>query len=176
VKQSGGHVWLYSEPGHGTTVRIYLPRVDEARTREIPAPSRRARGRGETVLLVEDDDALRSLGKEILETNGYRVLVAGRGDDALALADGEAGPIQVLVTDVIMPGMPARELIRALRLRRPGLRVLCVSGYTDDAISRQGVLDAGLRLLPKPFTEAELTRAVEEVLGGPAEPPTGPSR
>ena len=170
VKQSGGYIWLYSEPGHGTSFKIYLPRVSETKGGSEATPKAAAAGHGETVLLVEDDDALRSLGREILESNGYRVLVAAHGAEALRVADAHHGPIAILVTDVIMPGMGAREFIRGFLDRRPEARVLCVSGYTDDAVSRQGVLDAGLRVLQKPFTEDALTRAVAEALSGPHGP------
>jgi two-component system cell cycle sensor histidine kinase/response regulator CckA len=164
VKQSGGHVAVYSEPGLGTTFKVYLPRVGPAPAREErPAALPLPRGR-ETVLLVEDEEALRGLSRRILESCGYTVLEAGIGADALRVAEEHAGPIELLVTDVVMPGMGGRELSERLTAARPGLRALYVSGYTDDAIVRHGVLAAESAFLQKPFTPAALARKVREVL------------
>ena len=165
VKQSGGNIWCYSEPGQGTAFKIYLPRVDEAVESLEPAPPAAEPQRGtETVLLVEDEDELRSVAREILEMYGYAVLEAQRPDDALLIAERHSGPIHVLVTDVVMPKMNGRDLARRLAPLRPETRVLYISGYTDEAIVRHGVLDPGTAFLEKPFTPDELARKVREVL------------
>jgi CheY-like chemotaxis protein len=165
VKQAGGYVFLYSEVGQGTTFKVYLPRVDEpaaADPPEAPAPSRGS----ETILLVEDETSLRAIAREILEEHGYRILEAERGDEALAVARRHAEPIHLLLTDVVMPGMNGRALAEALVAERPSLRVLYMSGYTDDVIADRGVLEPGTRLLMKPFTAAALLRRVHEALRG----------
>jgi len=170
VKQSGGYIWVYSEVGHGTTVKVYLPRVpvDEvAPSRSAPAaePSE-ARGGPETVLLVEDAAPVRSLARRSLEARGYTVLDAADGATALDLAARHRGGIDVLVTDVVMPGMSGRELAERLAPTRPEMKVLYTSGYTDDAMVRQGVLNAGVAFLQKPFVPDSLARKVREVLDG----------
>jgi CheY-like chemotaxis protein len=165
VKQSGGSVWVYSELGRGTTVKVYLPRVPEAVEPRAPAPAAAEPPRGrETVLLVEDDESVRNLAREILEARGYTVLEAGHGADALLRGEGEPGPIDLLVTDVVMPAMSGRELAKRLTAARPAMRVLYMSGYTDDAIVNQGVLEPGMALLQKPFTPDALAGKVREVL------------
>jgi PAS domain S-box-containing protein len=164
VKQSGGYIWVYSEPGFGSTFKIYLPRVDEARdtlTREeLPAPPPGT----ETVLLVEDDELLREVLQETLERNGHQVLVARDGAEALQIVDGHPDPIQLLLTDLIMPGMTGRTVADHIAAARPGIKVLMISGYTDDAVVRQGLLDEGVAFLGKPFTPETLLRKVREVL------------
>lgn len=175
VQQTGGHIWPYSEPGKGTTMRVYLPRVDEpADPLERPgeAPLELLRG-SETILLVEDEVPVRSVTRQLLERNGYTVLEAADGPAALALIDGGSGGrhIDLLLTDVIMPGMSGRELAVELRARRPDLRVLYMSGYTDDAVVRHGMLEPGLAYLEKPFRPATLLRKVREVL---QQEPTNP--
>ena len=168
VKQSGGHVWAYSEPGHGATFKIYLPRVDEAPEPLIPPPADRGAGGGtETILLAEDDRAVREIAAETLGHRGYRVLRAPEGQTALELARAHDGPIHLLVTDIVMPGMTGRDLAEALLAARAATRVLYVSGYTDDAVVRHGVLQAGLPYLQKPFTPDDLARKVREVLDRP---------
>jgi len=164
VKQSGGYVWVYSEPGRGTTFKIYLPRVDAPA--ESLAPPREAGTLvgTETILLAEDDEMLRPLSKGLLEKLGYSVLDAENAVQALALANAHVGPIQLLVADVVMPGASGRELARRLAQSRPDTRVLYVSGYTDDAIVHHGMLEPGLNFLQKPFTPAALARKVREVL------------
>ena len=165
VKQSDGHIWVLSEPGHGTSVTIYLPRV-EGLVHRAPAPvGGGALPRGsETILLVEDEDSLRELAHEILGGLGYKVLEAGTGRAALELAERHPGPIDLLLTDVIMPGMSGRELAAELLASRPGARALYMSGYTDDAIIHHGVLEPGLAFLQKPFPLEALARKVREVL------------
>ena len=168
VKQSGGYVWVYSEPGRGTTFKIYLPRVD-APAEPLAPPPREARTLTgtEIILLAEDDEMLRPLSKGLLERLGYRVLEAENAIRALALADAHAGPIHLLVADVVMPGGSGRELARRLANSRPDTRVLYVSGYTDDAIVHHGMLEPGLNFLQKPFTPAALARKVRDVLDAP---------
>jgi PAS domain S-box-containing protein len=175
VQQTGGHIWPYSEPGKGTTMRVYLPRVDEpADPLERPgeAPLELLRG-SETILLVEDEAPVRSVTRQLLERNGYTVLEAADGPAALALVDrgSGGGHVDLLLTDVIMPGMSGRELAGELQARRPDLRVLYMSGYTDDAVVRHGMLEPGLAYLEKPFRPATLLRKVREVL---QQEPTNP--
>lgn len=161
VKQSRGSIWVYSEPGHGTEFKVYLPRVD-APAERAPIISAAPRGT-ETVLLVEDEPHVRAVACRVLERAGYAVLVAADPLDALRIA-GEAGPIDLLLTDVVMPHMNGRELAERIRAVRPGLRVLFTSGYTDDAILRHGVLDEGVPFLQKPITPSALARRVRETL------------
>jgi CheY-like chemotaxis protein len=140
VKQSGGFIWVYSEPGHGTTFKIHLPRVDQAPERLFPRPGQTAAGQGtETVLLVEDEDTLRALLGEVLESLGYRVLDAGLGAEALRIAREHRGPIHVLLTDLVMPQMTGRELADRLSCLRPELKVLFMSGYGVGAAPRQEI-------------------------------------
>jgi PAS domain S-box-containing protein len=168
VEQSGGHVAVYSEPGRGTTFKVYLPLVPDGA--EAPAPRAPAgpppRG-SETVLLAEDEGVVRALARQVLESHGYTVLEAGDGRQALNLAGLHAGPVHLLVTDLVMPGAGGREVAERLRAQRPGLKVLYLSGYTDDAVVRHGVLEAEADFLQKPFTPAALARKVREVLSRP---------
>jgi two-component system, cell cycle sensor histidine kinase and response regulator CckA len=165
VKQSEGHIWVYSEPNKGTTFKVYLPRVDDvAQVETVPESlTELPRGR-ETVLLTEDEEAVRRLTKTILESNGYRVLEAASGDEALSLYKQHAGPVDLIVTDVVMPRMSGRELAEKLKSLRPGIKILYVSGYTDDAIVRHGLLDQRMSFLQKPFTPDALLRKVRDVL------------
>ena len=165
VKQSGGYIWVYSEPGRGTTVKVYLPRVPGAAEPPLPAPEPPAlRGGHETVLLVEDAAPVRTLARRSLEACGYQVIDAADGPKALELSARHSGEIAVLVTDVVMPGMSGRELAERLAPTRPAMKVLYTSGYTDDAMVRQGVLNAGVAFLQKPFVPDSLARKVREVL------------
>jgi CheY-like chemotaxis protein len=167
VKQSGGYIWVYSEPGHGTTVKIYLPRVPGVAEAPLPAAEPQpVRGGDETVLLVEDAAPVRTLARRGLEARGYRVLDAADGPSALELSARHHGGIDILVTDVVMPGMSGRELAERLAPQRPGMKVLYTSGYTDDTMVRQGVLNAGVAFLQKPFVPDSLARKVREVLDG----------
>jgi PAS domain S-box-containing protein len=171
VKQSGGYIWVYSEAGHGTTVKIYLPRVPGVADAPAPASEPQpVRGGDETVLLVEDAAPVRTLARRSLEARGYRVLDAADGPSALQLSTRHRGGIDILVTDVVMPGMSGRELAERLAPERPSMKVLYTSGYTDDAMVRQGVLNAGVAFLQKPFVPDTLARKVREVLDGPESP------
>ena len=167
VKQSGGYVWVYSEPGRGTTVKVYLPRVAGEAEPAAPAPEQQElRGGQETVLLVEDSAPVRALARRSLEAWGYTVFDAPDGPAAVALSTQHTGGIDLLVTDVVMPGMSGRELAERLAPVRPGMKVLYTSGYTDDAMVRQGVLNAGVEFLQKPFVPETLARKVRAVLDG----------
>jgi signal transduction histidine kinase/CheY-like chemotaxis protein len=170
VSQSGGHVTAYSERGKGTSFKVYLPRIAETdavppdRTDGHPAP---LHGSG-TILLVEDEEAVRTLAAALLRRFGYDVLEGAGGPEALDLAAGHGGPIHLLVTDVVMPGMNGRQLAERLRASNPALRVLYMSGYTDNAIVHHGVIDRGVSFLQKPFTPESLARKVRETLDAPA--------
>ena len=169
VKQSGGWIWVYSEPGDGTTFKIYFPRAAEPAAPAAPSPAPPVSVRGsETVLLVEDDEMIRTLVPKVLKANGYTVLVAANGREAERVAGQHDGPIHLLMTDVVMPGMSGREVAQRLAAARAGIRVLYLSGYTDDAIVHHGVLEPGVAFLQKPFTPAVLGRKVREVLDRPA--------
>jgi PAS domain S-box-containing protein len=166
VKQSGGHVAVCSEPGRGTTFKIYLPRVRGAVSSGKSHPGLTALPNGkETILLVEDEDGVRALALHLLQTCGYTVLEASHGKEALRVAERHAGPVHLLVTDVVMPqGMGGRQVAEAVRALHPETRVLFVSGYTDDAVVRHGVLEEKTNFLQKPFSPASLTLKVREVL------------
>lgn len=167
VKQSGGHVNVYSEAGRGTTFKVYLPRVEKPVEADAKSQAEDVSVSGtETVLLVEDEPGVRSLAQEALRLNGYRALVAGGAEEALALAASHRGAIHLLLTDVIMPGLNGKELADRLALSRPGVRVLFISGYTADAIGQHGILDAGVSFLPKPFTPHDLLRKLRQTLDG----------
>ncbi len=165
VKQSGGNIWVYSEPGKGTTFKIYLPRVEEVVAEPQPREASRLHHRGsETVLVVEDDEAVRTLVQGVLRSNGYTVLTASDPEEASALCQRHQGPIHLLLSDVIMPKTSGRRLYEHLAFIRPDMKVLYMSGYTDDAIVHHGVLEKGIPFLQKPFTPEGLARKVREVL------------
>jgi len=164
VQQSGGHIWLYSEVGQGTSFKIYLPRVDAV---HAPAPVAEAAvvlDGSETVLVAEDEDAVRQIIERALQARGYRVMVARNGSEALALAGRHAGQIDLLVTDVVMPDMNGRVLSQRLMEVRPAIKTLYLSGYTDDAILHHGVLQEGVAFLQKPFSLGALARKVRDVI------------
>ena len=166
VKQSGGNIWVYSEEGHGTTFKIYFPRVTaEAEEYRRVAHALEVEGGSETILLVEDAEWVRTLARQVLESAGYRVLEAGNADAAIKLCESINGDrIDLLLTDVVMPGMSGNDMSRILLAKHPGMPVLYMSGYTDDAIVQHGVLEAGINFLQKPFTPGALTLKVRQVL------------
>jgi two-component system cell cycle sensor histidine kinase/response regulator CckA len=166
IKQSGGHVNVYSEVGRGTAFKIYFKRVDEPAEAKPPEARPAASVAGtETILLVEDEPAVRALAEKTLRACGYTVLAAGEYIEALALSNRHSGTIHLLVTDVIMPGLNGRELAECLRALRPHMRVLFISGYTADAIAQHGILDDGVAFLPKPFSPRDLLLKVRQTLG-----------
>jgi len=164
VKQGGGYIWVYSEIAQGSVFKVYLPRVEQS-----AQPARReeeevVRNGSETILLAEDSDPLRAMAREYLEGVGYKVLDAGSGKDALQRAKDFDGAIHLLLTDVVMPGMSGPELAEQLALRRPEIKVLFTSGYTDDAIARQGILDSKVAFIQKPYRPRALAKKIREVL------------
>lgn len=168
VKQSGGNIWLYSEVGKGTAVKIFLPRVDDVASDPEIAARMETIPRGcETLLLVEDDAQVRRIIREVLEQQGYQVLTAANGEDAFKLAGDPQTQIHLLLTDVVMPQMGGRELAEQLSGLRSELKILYMSGYTDDAIVRHGLWDEKLHVIQKPFDSATVLRKVREVLDSP---------
>ena len=171
VKQSGGYVWVYSEPGRGTSFKIYLPRIEEkvvpgARDGKIDA--RPAERGSETILLVEDEKGVRELAREYLTSTGYTVIEAEDGHTALELAAMHVGPVHLLLTDVVMPGISGRELAERVGQIRPGIKILYMSGYTDQAVVHHGILENDAVLLQKPFTLTTLAAKLREILAVPA--------
>ncbi len=174
VKQSGGHVSVYSELGHGSTFKVYLPQVAASASDPMlgPAMSRLPRG-SETIVLVDDDEGVRAVARRILQRAGYTVLSAPDGVEALRLIGENAGKVQLLVTDVVMPGLGGRDLVAHVRDTHPELRVLFVSGYTEEGVRRHGVLDTESAFLEKPFTAERLAHKVREILDTPRPPGRG---
>jgi len=165
VKQSGGYIWVYSEPGKGSTFKVYIPRTEEREedSRKAVPPVEDLRGE-KSVLVVEDEESILKLSCAVLGGYGYAVLAARGGEDALRIAGKHEGEISLLLTDVVMPGLGGRELYERILQRRPKIKVLYMSGYTDNAIVRRGVLDPGTPFLQKPFSPVSLARKVKEVL------------
>jgi PAS domain S-box-containing protein len=165
VKQSGGHIWVYSEPGKGSTFKIYLPRTEEAAVRPSNVQTICGDRHGtETVLVVEDDQAIRQLVRGILESKGYKILEAGSGAEALSLCHNHSGAIHVILTDVVMPQMSGPEMALQWLARRPQTKIIYMSGYTNNAICHHGLLDRDLAFIEKPFTPQALENKVREVL------------
>ena len=164
VKQSGGYIWMQSEVGKGTVFRVYLPRVEEAVAKELDRPAAPRRSATETVLVVEDEPAARELVGEVLRAEGYRVLLAANGQEAVEMAARASGPIHLLLTDVVLPKLSGRAAAQQICAVHRGAKVIYMSGYTDDQISPHGVLEPGIILLQKPFSPEDLTRRVGEIL------------
>jgi PAS domain S-box-containing protein len=166
VQQSGGNIWVYSEPGKGTTFKVYLPRVDDEVDVVRPPVAPATLHGTETILLVEDEEQVRRIALNILRRQGYQVIAAQNAGEALLICERHPGGIDLLLTDVVMPQMSGPELAKRLAAIRPEMKVLCMSGYTDDSIVRHGVLQTGVAFVQKPITPALLTRKVREVLDG----------
>jgi nitrogen-specific signal transduction histidine kinase/ActR/RegA family two-component response regulator len=164
VKQSGGSVDVYSEVGRGTTVKVYLPRVDQPVVVEPEKKARPAVRGAETILVVEDDEMVRTLVRETLEREGYKLLEAPGPLEARSVADTFRGPIQLMITDVVMPKVSGRELATQMNKARPDMKILYMSGYTDNAVLASGILQKEVAFLQKPFTPAALSEKVREVL------------
>jgi PAS domain S-box-containing protein len=173
VKQSGGYIWVHSAPEQGATFEVYLPRVHAmpGLLQEAAAPTADCQG-SETLLVVEDEDGVRTLVRDYLQTNGYTVLEADRGEEALRIAGEHPGEISLMITDVIMPGMNGRDLAERMALLRPAIKVLYISGYAEAAVYRKGILEPGALFLQKPFGPPDLGRKVREVLGAEHKPET----
>jgi CheY-like chemotaxis protein len=166
VKQSGGNIWVYSEPGKGTTFKIYLPQVDEPLTELKEIVSKEVPRGHETILIVEDEETVRKLAVRILKGLGYTILEAPEGGGALIQCEDFKKPIHLILTDVVMPGMSGRKLVERLKEIHPEIKALYMSGYTDNAILHHGVLEKGTHFIQKPFTLEDLARKVREVLDG----------
>ncbi len=164
VKQSGGFVWVHSEPGKGTTFQVHLPRTDKAKEAFVPRPPSPEVGGTETILLVEDEEQVRRAAERILKKAGYEVLTAPRGGEGLLLCEGHAGPIHAMITDIVMPTMNGRELAELVSALRPGIRVLHMSGYPSNTIDHRAVLERGVVFLQKPFTQEQLLSKLRAVL------------
>ena len=166
VKQSGGFIWAYGEPGHGATFKFYLPAVRDVAMATPVLPREEQLGGTETILLAEDDDVLRKLTSSVLRHYGYAVLTAGNAAEAIRLSRAHQKPVQLLLTDLVMPGESGHNLAKRLLEERPDIKVLFMSGYTDDAVARQGLVLEGSGFLQKPFTPATLARKIREILAG----------
>jgi two-component system, cell cycle sensor histidine kinase and response regulator CckA len=166
VTQAGGRVTVESAPGAGTTFRLYFPAAAGNAAADGGAPAARVRGGTETVLIVEDEPQVRRLACRTLERLGYTVLEAGDGAEALAVSDGRHGAIDLVLTDAVMPELGGRQVVEALRARRPGVAALFMSGYSEDAVLRQHVEATGAPFVQKPFTSDQLAAAVRAALDG----------
>jgi CheY-like chemotaxis protein len=164
IAQAGGRTQIYSEIGHGTTVTALLPATEEPHAPELPLEPVASKAAEETILVVEDEDALREVTRRILERGGYKVLTAARGSDALELAADAGREIDLVITDVVMPEMLGKEVAERVKSIRPGIRFLFISGYAQTVLGSQGTLDPGVELLEKPFSAAQLIAKVREVL------------
>src|SRR5262249_26093747 len=166
-KRTGGYIWVYSELGHGTTFKLYLPVADDARPKGAARPAAPAKpaATAKTILVVEDEDSVRQLTKLILERAGYRVYPAQSAQEASTLFEQHADQIDLLITDVVMPGASGPALLQQLLSRRPSLRVLYMSGYADDAVQKQGAMQPQAAFLQKPFSAEQLVRKVRDATG-----------
>ena len=164
VKQAGGDIWVYSEPGRGTTFKLYFPRVTEAVTDALTADRESPQGRNETILVVEDEKAVRDLTVRMLQQLGYSVLIASGGAEAMEISASHPQRIALLLTDVVMPNMSGRQLADILAETRPDMKVIYLSGYTENTVIHHGVLDAGMEFLPKPFSREVLAKKIRDVL------------
>jgi len=168
VKQSGGYIWVYSEPGLGTTFKVYLPMAAEQAEKRPAEPAAVAMHRGsETILLVEDEDGVRTLIKQLLQRQGYTVIETRHGGEAMLECERNPSTIHLLLTDVVLTHMNGRELAQKLLPMRPEMKVLFMSGYSEEAIAQHGVLNPGTEFLQKPFTTEALIRKVREMLDAP---------
>lgn len=167
VRQSEGHIWLYSEPDAGTTFKIYFPRTDGLPEPVSPRKAPRSMRGAETVLLVEDEDQVRTVTAEMLRKFGYHVLEARSPGEALLISEQHPVTIHILLTDVIMPKMNGRQLAERIAAARPNIRVIYMSGYTDNVITHHGVLDSDVAFVQKPLTPEPLLAKVRQVLDAP---------
>jgi CheY-like chemotaxis protein len=169
VKQSGGAISVYSEPGRGTTIKIYLPLAGAKAVADAAEPAPQAvAGGSETILVLEDEARVRKLICEVLQNRGYHVIEAVRGEEALRKAIEHQGRIHLLLADVVMPEMSGPQAVQQIRAVQPGIKVLYMSGYTDEAMMHHGILESGTPFLQKPFLPDALARKVREVLGSQA--------
>ena len=165
VQQSGGSIWVYSEPGNGATFKVYFPAAEPV-VPKVPTakPTAKARRGNETILIVEDDEPLRRLSLSILQRHGYSMLIAAGPDEALAITERHPAAIDLLLTDVMMPGMNGKQLAARVRTLRPEMKVLYMSGYTGEVVVHHGVLEKNAAFVQKPITPDALTRSVRRVL------------
>jgi CheY-like chemotaxis protein len=170
VHQSQGHIWVYSEPGHGTSFKMFLPRTDEAIVPIEPEEELSTLSGTETILLVEDEEQIRTVVHSLLRGFGYKILEAKNGGEALLIAEKHPARIDLLLTDVVMPYMGGAELAKRLSAARPEMKVLCMSGYTDEAVLQHGIIEAGLAFLQKPITPEKLGRKIRLVLAAETHP------
>jgi CheY-like chemotaxis protein len=171
VTQSGGHIWAYSEEGQGSTFKVYLPRVEKiAQVTPRPRDLIDVPSGDETILLVEDDENVRDLARNVLQSHGYTILEARNGQEALLVSKHHPGPMHLLLTDVVMPGISGEQLAKLLTQARPDLKTLFMSGYTNNSIMQRGVLEPGIAFLQKPFSPTDLAGQVRQVLDTPQQP------